>query len=64
MAIGMDDVQQLDNVGVLHFLEKRDFADGGAGNALIFSLQSDLLQSDNSVWMVQLAGLVDDTVRA
>lgn len=64
MTIGVDNVQQLDNVGVLHFFEKRDLADGGTGNTLIFGFQSDLLEGNNSVRMGQLAGLVDDTVRA
>lgn len=64
MATGVNDVEQLDNVGVLYFLEQRNLGDGGARNTLIFRLQSEFLQSDNMARMVQLAGLIDDTVRA
>jgi hypothetical protein len=62
VAVGVNDVQQLDNVGVLHLLEERDLADGGAGDALILGLETDLFQSDNAVGGVQFTGLVNDTV--
>ena len=62
VAVGVHNVEQLDNVGVLHFLEERDLANGGAGNALIFGLETDLLQSNNAVGVVQFTGLVDHTV--
>lgn len=62
VAVCVDNVEQLDNVRVMHFFEQRDLADGGAGNAFIFGLQSDLLQSNYAVGMVQFSGLVDDTV--
>ena len=64
MAIGMDDVEQLDDVGILHFLEEGDLADGRARNTLILSLQTDFLQGDNSVGVAEFAGLVDNTVRS
>jgi hypothetical protein len=60
----MDDVQQLNNVRVLHFFEQRDLADSGARDTFIFGLESYFFQSDNTARVVQLAGLVDDTVCA
>jgi hypothetical protein len=64
VAISVDDVQQLHDVGVLHLLEQGDLADGCAGDTLIFGLETDLFQSDDTVGRVQFAGLVDDTVRS
>jgi hypothetical protein len=29
MTVGVHDVKEADNVGVVHLLEERDFADGG-----------------------------------
>lgn len=52
VAIGVDDVVQLDNVGVAHFLEERDFTDGGTGNTLIFGFETDLLESNDTVGVV------------
>lgn len=64
VAIGVDNVQQLHDVGVLHLLEEGDLADGGAGDTLILGFETDLFQSDDTVGGVQFASLVDDTVRA
>lgn len=64
VAISVDDVQQLHDVGVLHLLEEGDLTDGRAGDTLIFGLETDLFQSDDTVGGVQFAGLVDDTVRS
>lgn len=62
VAIGVDNVQQLDNVGVLHFFEEGDLADGGTGDTLIFGLETNLLESDDTIGMVELTGFVDNTV--
>jgi hypothetical protein len=64
VAVGVNNVQQLDDVGILHLLEERDLANGSAGDALIFGLETDLFQSDDTVGVVQFASLVDDTVRS
>lgn len=62
VTVSVDNVVQLDNIRVLHLLEKGDLADSGTGDALIFRLQSNLLESNNAVGMVQFSSLVDDTV--
>lgn len=62
LAIDVNDIEQADHVRVFHFLEKGNLADRGAGDALIFSLESDLLQGNDTVWVVQLASFVDDAV--
>jgi hypothetical protein len=58
----MHDVEELDDVGVIHFLEQGYLANSSAGNAFVFGLESDLLQGDDTVRVGELAGLVDDTV--
>lgn len=42
VAVGMNDVQQLHDIGVVHFFQKGDFTNGRAGNAFILGLQSNL----------------------
>lgn len=64
VAVGMDNVQQSHDVRIVHFFQQGDFTDRRAGNALIFRLQSDLLQGDNAVGMGELAGLVNDAIRS
>lgn len=64
VAIGVDDVVEVDDVRIIHFLEKGDLANGSARDALVLGFQADLLQCDHTVWMGQIASLVDDTVRA
>jgi hypothetical protein len=38
VTVGMYDVEEADNVGVVHLLQEGDFPDSGAGDALIFGL--------------------------
>jgi hypothetical protein len=64
VAVGVDDVEQADDVRVVHFLEQRNLANGGGRDALILSLETDLLQRNNAlVGSAQVESLVDDTVR-
>lgn len=62
MPIGMDDVEQSNNVGISHLLQERDFADGSTGDAFILSFEADLLQGDNSTAIGKVPSFVDDTV--
>lgn len=62
VAVGVDDVVQLNDVGVAHFFKERDFTNGGTGDTLIFGFETDLLEGNNAVGVIQLTGLVDDTV--
>jgi hypothetical protein len=63
VAVGVHNVQQADNVGVVHLLEQRDLANGGRGNALIFGFEANLLECDNAlVLCCEVAGLVDNSV--
>lgn len=62
VAVGVDDVVEAHDVGMLHFLEKRNFADGRAGNTLIFGLEADLLQGYQTAAVGEIAGLVDHTI--
>lgn len=62
VAVGMNDVEEAHNVGVAHLLEERNFANGGGGNAFIFSLETDLFECDNPAAVGKIARLVDNTV--
>jgi hypothetical protein len=65
MAIGVDDIEQAKDVGIVHFLEQADFANGGGRDALVFGLETNLLEGNDAVvGMGQVAGFVDDSVRA
>ena len=50
------------DVGVLELLEERDLTDGGAGNSLVFRLQSNLLHR-HELARLGVSSLVDDAVR-
>lgn len=63
VAVGVNNIQQADNVGVVHLLEQGDLADGSRGHTLIFGFETDLLEGDNALVLCgQVAGLVHDTV--
>lgn len=62
VAVGVDNVEETDNVWVVHLLEEGNLADGGGWDTLIFGLETDLLESDNASVVEEIAGLVDDTV--
>ena len=65
--VGVDNVQEGNDVGVVKFFEERDLSDGCARNALVVSLKPNLLQrhclenkliQDNTyeVWLTNRAG--------
>lgn len=62
VAVCVDDVEETDNVRVVHLLEERDLADRGARDALILGFQADLLESNDAAGMGQVARLVDNSV--
>lgn len=64
VAIGVNNVQQLDNVGVLHLLKEGNLADCSAGDALIFGFEANLLKGNDTVGVIEFTGLVDHTVSA
>lgn len=61
----MNNIEQANNVRVVHFLEQRNFADSCRGDTLIFGFETNLLERDNAlVRMGEVASLVDDSVCA
>lgn len=62
VAIGVDDVEEADDVWVVHLLEEGNLTDGGGWNTLILSLKADLLESDNASIVEEIAGLVNNSV--
>ena len=64
VAIGMHDVEQADDVGILHFFEQGNLTNGCTGDTFILCFETDLLQGDDTAGMNELAGFVNDTVRS
>ena len=62
VAVGVHDVEQADDVGVVHLLQEGDLADGGGGDTFIFGFEADFLQGYNAATVQEVAGLVDDSV--
>lgn len=62
MSVGMDDVEQTHNVGVVHFFQERDLANGGGWDTLIFGFEADFLEGYNAAAVQEVAGFVDDSV--
>lgn len=60
----MHNIEEAHDIGVLHLLEQRDFADGRAGHALIFGLEADLFQRDYATAVGEIASFVYDTIGA
>ena len=48
MAVGVDDVEEADDARVIHFFEQGDLADSRRWYALVFSLQANLLESEEA----------------
>ena len=64
LAVGVDDVEELDDIGVRHFFEEGDFADGGGGDAFVFGFEADLFEGHDAVVVAEVFGAVDDAVGA
>jgi hypothetical protein len=63
VAVGVHDVEQAHDVGVVHLLEQRDLADSRRRDAFIFGLKADLLEGDDALVLGgEVLGLVDDAV--
>jgi uncharacterized protein (UPF0212 family) len=63
VAVGVHDVEQPHDVGVVHLLEQRDLADSRRRDAFIFGLKADLLEGDDALVLGgEVLGLVDDSV--
>lgn len=62
VAICVDNIEEPHNVWIFHLLEQGDFPNGGARDTLIFSLEADLLQGDDTVGVAEFTGLVDNAV--
>ena len=60
-AVGVEHVDEADDVGVLELLEQGDLADGRRRDALVLRLQPDLLQRVDLV-CISVTRLVDDTI--
>ncbi len=46
LLVGVHNVDELDDVGMVEFFEEGDFADGGAGDAFLLGLETNLLKGD------------------
>lgn len=65
VAVGVDNVEEAHDVGVVHFLEKRDLTDGSGRDTFIFGFETDLLEGNNAlIGSAQVEGFVNNTIRA
>lgn len=62
MAINVYDVEETDNVWVVHFFKERNFANCGTGDTFIFGFEANLLESNDLSRVKEIAGFVDYTV--
>jgi len=62
VAVGVHDVEEAHDGGVVHFFEEGNFADGGGGDAFVFCFETDLLEGDDAAGVGEVAGFVDDAV--
>lgn len=62
VSVGVHDVEEADDVGVVHLFEEGDLADGGGGDAFIFGFEADFLEGYNAAAVQEVAGFVDDSV--
>jgi hypothetical protein len=51
MTVCMYDIEESDDVRIVHLLEERDLANSGTRNPFIFSFETYLLECDNSTRM-------------
>lgn len=64
MTVGVNDVEESHDGGILHFLEQGNLANRGARNTLIFSFEPNLLQSNDASGIGEISSLVNDTIGA
>jgi hypothetical protein len=62
VAVGVNNIQEADDVWVVKFSQDRNLADGGAGNALVFGLETDLFEGDDAAIVAEITGFVDNTI--
>ena len=62
MTIGVNNVEKLYNVGIIHLFKKGYLADGRTRNSFIFSLKTDLLKCDDSAGNCKVTSFVDDAI--
>lgn len=62
MAVGVDDVEQAHDICVVKFSQDGNLTYGGAGDALVFSLKTDLFESDDAAVVAEITGFVDNSI--
>lgn len=62
VSVGVHDVEEADDVGVVHLFEEGDLADGGGRDAFIFGFEADFLKGYNTATVQEVAGFVDNSV--
>lgn len=62
VTIGVHNVEEADDVGVVHLLEQRNLTNSCARDTFIFRFQANLLQGNNTAGVGEFAGFVDNTV--
>jgi hypothetical protein len=62
VAVCVNNIKQTDYIWVVELSQDGNLADGGAGDALVFGLETDLFEGDDATVVTEIAGFVDDTI--
>ncbi|PTD07555.1 hypothetical protein FCULG_00005563 [Fusarium culmorum] len=62
VSVCMDNIQEADDICMVELSQDGNLADGGAGDTLVFGLETNLFEGDDATAVAQVAGFVDDTI--
>jgi hypothetical protein len=62
VSVCVDDVEETDDIRMVKLSQDGNLADGGARDTLVFSLETNLFESDDATVVAQIAGFVDNTI--
>ena len=62
VAVCVNNIKQTDYIWVVKLSQDGNLADGGAGDALVFGLETDLFEGDDATVVTEITGFVDDTI--
>jgi hypothetical protein len=62
VTVGVDDVEETHDICVVEFSQDGNLTYGGARDALVFSLETDLFESDDAAVVAEITGFVDNSI--
>lgn len=64
VALGVDDIEETHDVGIIHLLEEGDFANGSGRDPFIFLFETDLFEGDYTASVTKITSLVHNSIGA